>query len=89
MSGRPELLAQGVAEQDAARGARPQVEDALALQGSQVILGSVGRLEAERLGDFGAGGRHALLVHGVLDETQDLSLARGEIVHGGSCMYKQ
>ncbi len=83
------LLAQRVAQLDAARGAGTQLEHALALQGAQVLLGGIGRLEAERLGDLGPRRRHAVLGERLLDEAQDLALARSEVVHGGTCIYEQ
>ena len=44
------------------------VDDSFALQGSQVFLGRVGGFEAQSAGDFYAGGRHAALRDGILDE---------------------
>jgi hypothetical protein len=46
---------------DAARRARTQFEYALALQGTQVLFGGIGRFESQRLGDLGSRGRHAML----------------------------
>src|SRR5260370_42659770 len=48
-------------------------------QGLQVFLGSVGGLEAQRVGDFRAGGRRARAGDGGLDQVQDLLLAGGEL----------
>ena len=64
---------------DAARGAADQFDDALARQGLQVLLGGVGRLEAEFGGDLGAGGRRAGARDGALDQVQNLLLAGGEL----------
>src|SRR2546429_9334742 len=44
-----------------------------------VFLGSVGGLEAQRVGDFRAGGRRARAGDGGLDQVQDLLLAGGEL----------
>jgi hypothetical protein len=66
-------------EPDAARGAADQFDDALARQRLQVLLGRVGRLEAELGGDLGAGGRRAGARDGALDQVQNLLLAGGEL----------
>ena len=75
-----DLLAQRVLEHDAARAAGDQSEHALALQGAQVFLGSVGGPEAERFRDFRTRGRHAVRGNRVLDEFEDLALAGRKFV---------
>src|SRR5208282_4051186 len=80
--GQSQLFAQNILELNAARGARNQIDDALALQGTQVFLGGIGRLEAERACNLRTGGRHAVLRDRGLDEPQNLSLPRREISHG-------
>src|SRR6185437_10636413 len=49
------LLADGVFQLDAARGARHERDDALAGERAQVILGGIGRPEAELAGDLRPG----------------------------------
>ena len=85
--GQAELLAarlveraQGVGLQtDAARRAADQLDHALARQRLQMLLGGVGRLEAELVGDLGARGRRAGALDRALDEIEDLLLAVGEL----------
>ena len=89
MSGRPELLAQRVAQLDAARGPGQKLQHTLALQGAQVFFGGIGGLETERLGDLRARRRHAVLHDCILDEAQNLALARREVVHGVPCIHVQ
>ena len=70
---------------DAARRAADQLDDALARQRLQVLLGGVGRPEAELVGDLGARGRCAGALDRALHEIEDLLLAVGELgrfVHG-------
>jgi hypothetical protein len=64
---------------DAARGAAHQFDHALAGQRLQVLLGGVGRLEAQFGGDLGARGRRAGALDGALHQVEDLLLARGEL----------
>ena len=71
-----QLLAQIVAQADAARGAGNQLDAALALQRAQVFLGRIGRTETELLGDFRTRGRHAGFGEALADHVQDLRLAR-------------
>ncbi len=72
--------AQGVAAQAyAAGGAADELNDAFAGQGLQVFFGGIGGLEAQFIGDFGAGGRCARARDGALDQLQDLLLARREL----------
>ena len=73
------LLAQGILELDAARGTGQQRDDALARQRAQVLLGGVGGTEAELIGDFLAGGRHAGFLDRALDEPQNLGLPGREV----------
>src|ERR1700691_109610 len=76
-----QLLAQDVLELDAARGAGDEIDGALALQGAQVFLGGIRRLEAEGTRDLGTRGRHAAFCNGGLNEPQDLGLTGGKIRH--------
>ena len=76
-----ELLAHGVLKLDAARGARQQLDDALARQRPQVLLGRIGRAETELGGDLGARRGHAGLREAALDEAQHPGLAGCEIGH--------
>src|SRR5579863_6716272 len=78
------LLADGVLELDAARGAGHQGDDSLAGQGPQMLLGRVGRAETELVRDLGARRRHAALTDETLDQAQDLCLARGKVGHSES-----
>jgi hypothetical protein len=79
-------------EANAARGARHQVEYALFRQSLQVLLGSVGRTEAEALGDLGARGRQPGGFDPFTDQVQDFFLAGRQLTHGHSsicCIYLQ
>ena len=71
-------------ELNAAGSAGQDVEDAFALERTQMFLGRVGGLETEFVGDFGAGGRKAGALHEVLNEGKDLCLAGGQGAHVGS-----
>ncbi len=73
------LLAVGILQLDAARGTGQQRDDVLARQRAQVFFGGIGRLEAQLVGDFLAGGRHARFLYRTLDEPQDFALAWREI----------
>jgi hypothetical protein len=64
---------------DAARGAAHQFDHALARQGLQVLLGGVGRAEAQLGGDLGARGRGAGARDGALHQVEDLLLPGGEL----------
>src|SRR3954452_16155848 len=79
--------AQGVAlEADAARSAADELDDALAGQGLQMLLGGVGRLEAQLIGDFGTRRRCPSARDGAPDQVQDLLLAGGKLhceLHSG------
>jgi len=66
------------AQPDAARGAAHQLDHALARQGLQMLLGGVGRFEAELAGDFGPRRRGAGALDGALHQLEDLLLAVGE-----------
>jgi hypothetical protein len=68
---------------------RHELDGALALQGAQVFLGGIGRTESERTGDLGTRRGHAVFADALLDEPQDLALARGKVRHGDTCMDKQ
>ena len=70
---------------DAARGAADQLDHALARQRLQVLLGGVGRLEAELVGDLGAGGRGAGALDRALHQVENLLLAVGEFRRSRSC----
>ena len=59
-----------------ARGATHQLDDALFGQSPQVILSGVGRGKAKFGRDLGAGRRRAGAGDGLLDQCQDLPLAR-------------
>ena len=65
----------------AARRAADQLDHALAGQRLQVLLGGVGRLEAELVGDLGAGGRRTGALDRALHQVEDLLLAVGEFGH--------
>src|SRR5882672_2796550 len=90
-----QLFAQNVLELNAARSAGDEIDDPLALQSAEMFLGGIRRLEAQRARDFGARGRHSAFYDGVLDEPEDLSLARGKVRHGSpvyvasDCYYIQ
>src|ERR1700722_890747 len=77
----PQLLTQNVFQLNAARGAGNEVDNALALQGAQVLLGGIRRFETERARDFRARGRHSAFHNGVLNEPKDLSLTGGKVRH--------
>ncbi len=64
---------------NAARRAADQLDHAFARQRLQVLLGGVGRLEAELVGDLGAGRRGAGALDRALDQVEDLLLAVGEL----------
>lgn len=74
-----ELLAHGVLQLDAARGAGDQRDHSLAGECAQVLFGGIRRAEAELGGDLRAGGRHAGFSHGALDEAEDFGLAGREV----------
>src|SRR5690606_41583287 len=77
-----ELLAQRILELDAARSAGHELEHAFLLQGAQVVLCRVGRLETQRPCNLRARGRHAAFGNEVLDHPEDLGLPGRELVHG-------
>src|SRR5262249_46708115 len=60
------------------RGARGDLERALALEGPQVLLGRVHRAEAHALGDFRAGRRKTGHFGQLADQPQDFALAFGQ-----------
>src|SRR5689334_21781466 len=63
-----DLLAHGVHELDAAGCTRHERDDALAGERTQMLLGGIGRLEAQLAGDLRPGGWHAGFVNLALDE---------------------
>mgnify|MGYP006154908861 CR=1 FL=1 len=60
---------------DAAGSARRHFDRALAGKGLEVLLGGVGRLEAQLLSDFRAGWRVAVVFQAAFDEGENLGLA--------------
>src|SRR5580700_3629459 len=91
----PQLLAQNVLELNAARSAGDEIDDALALQGAQVLLGGIRRLETQGARDFRARRRHPAFRDGVLDEPQNLGLTGSKVRHASpvyvdsDCYYIQ
>src|SRR5260221_14386911 len=90
-----QLFTQNVLELNAAGSAGDEIDDALALQGAQVFLGCIRRLEAQSARDFRACGRHSVFHDGVLNEPQDLGLTGGKVRHASpvyvasDCYYIQ
>ncbi len=72
---------------DAARDAGDELDDALALEGAEVLLGGIGRAEAELPGDLGPCRWHPSVVDDLLDEGEDFCLAVGELGHGRQPVY--
>src|SRR5690606_13782498 len=75
---------------------RRELDDTLARERLQVLLGGVGRAEPELRGDLGPGGREAGVGDVLLDQREDLLLARGEVPHrrlrvgvSGICIFIQ
>jgi hypothetical protein len=73
-------LARRLLEPDAAGCARHQLDDALARQRPQVLLGGIRGTETERRGDFRPGRRHAGILDDLAYQVENLALARGELV---------
>ena len=82
-----QLLAERIAQPDAARSARDQLDAALALKSAQVLFRRVRRAEPQLPRNFCARGWHAGFNHGLAYEVQDLRLAWCEIRH--TCNYIQ
>src|SRR5690606_2476569 len=76
-----ELLAQRILQTDAPRRAGQELDRPLALERAQMLLGRIDRPELQPLSDLGPGRRHAGRVDRLLDQIQNLPLARGEIAH--------
>src|SRR5271154_5354021 len=76
-----QLFTQNVFQLNAARSAGDQIDHAFALQGAQVLLGGMRRLEAERARYFRTRRRHAAFGNSALNEPEDLSLAGGKVRH--------
>ena len=64
---------------NAARRAADQLDHALSRQRLEMLLGGVGRLEAELVGDLGPRRRRAGALDRALHEVEDLLLAVGEL----------
>ena len=58
------------------------LEEALSLQGLEVVIDAVGGADAHHLTDLSDGWRVALLLDTAGDEVEDLALAIGEALHG-------
>ncbi|MNP64758.1 hypothetical protein D3C76_1602790 [compost metagenome] len=52
-----------------------------------MLLGSVGRLEAQFLGNLGPRWREAVVVEAAFDESQDLGLAGRQFQHGERSVF--
>src|SRR5271168_1645078 len=76
-----QLFTQNVFQLNAARSNGDQIDHAFALQGAQVLIGGIRRLETERARYFRAGRRHAAFGNSVLNQPEDLSLAGRKIRH--------
>ena len=74
-----QLLAHRVAQPDAARSPRQQLDDTLARQRAQMLLGGIRGAKSKLGRDFGARRRHSGLEQAALDVAQHVGLAWCEI----------
>jgi len=72
---------------DAAGSARRHFDRALAGKGLEVLLGGIGRLEAQLLSNLGAGRREAVVFQAALDERENFGLAWRQFQHGERSVF--